>query len=187
MAKSSRLTKEDWLAAGFRALATDGPAALRAEALARSLGTTKGSFYWHFKDLPDYKRQMLMLWRTKVATEVIDAVEKTPSGAAQLQDLLIRAAGPAPAAFGGRAIEPAVRAWSLTDPDVKAALADVDAIRCAFVAKLLSDMGLTDPHLPQAVYAAYLGLDDLTAKGSGDIATGLPALMTLILRAAPGN
>lgn len=182
MVKSTRLTKEDWLAAGFRALAADGPGALRAEALARSLGTTKGSFYWHFKDLPDYKRQMLVLWRTKVATEVIDEVEQIPSGAAQLQSLLKRAAGPAPEIFGGRAIEPAVRAWSLTDPDVKAALADVDRIRTAFVAKLLEGVGLTDPDLPQAVYAAYLGLDDLTAKGSGDISTGLPALMKLLVR-----
>ncbi|MFN3661424.1 TetR family transcriptional regulator [Yoonia sp.] len=45
---------EDWLMAGFRALASHGPSALRAAALARDLGTTKGSFYWHFKDLPDY-------------------------------------------------------------------------------------------------------------------------------------
>ena len=40
--------------AGFRALARSGARALRAEALARDLDTTKGSFYWHFKDLPDY-------------------------------------------------------------------------------------------------------------------------------------
>ncbi len=182
MVETSRLNKEDWLAAGFRALAAEGPGALRAEPLARRLNTTKGSFYWHFKDVPDYKRQMLQLWREKVATEVIDAVEQTPGVAAQLQHLLARAALPPPEQFGGRAIEPAVRAWALTDPDVKAALSEVDAIRTAFVAKLLSEFGLTDPDLPQAIYAVYLGLDDLTAKGSGDIATGLPALMKLVLR-----
>ncbi len=182
MVKSPRLTKEDWLAAGFRALAADGPGALRAEALARTLKTTKGSFYWHFQDLPDYKAQMLALWRTKVATEVIDAVAQEPNAAAQLQRLLARAAEAPPDAFGGRAIEPAVRAWALTDSDVSAALSEVDAIRVAFVAKLLAGVGLTDPDLPQAIYAAYLGLDDLTAKGSGDIATGLPALTRLLLR-----
>ena len=46
-----RLGPEDWVMAGFRALAADGPQAVRAETLARGLGATKGSFYWHFKDL----------------------------------------------------------------------------------------------------------------------------------------
>jgi len=48
MTRGTRLGKADWLDAGLAALAAEGPAALRAEALARQLNTTKGSFYWHF-------------------------------------------------------------------------------------------------------------------------------------------
>ncbi|MEH6751885.1 MAG: TetR family transcriptional regulator, partial [Paracoccaceae bacterium] len=36
--------------AGLAALAEAGPVALKAEPMARRLGTTKGSFYWHFAD-----------------------------------------------------------------------------------------------------------------------------------------
>ena len=69
-----KLTRDDWLAAGFLALSRDGPTALRAEALARKLKTTKGSFYWHFADLPAFKQAMLTLWREKVAGEIIAEV-----------------------------------------------------------------------------------------------------------------
>jgi len=36
--------------AALRALATGGPDAVRVEALAVSLGVSKGGFYWHFTD-----------------------------------------------------------------------------------------------------------------------------------------
>ena len=34
------------------ALAETGPEALKAEPLAARLGVSKGSFYWHFRDVP---------------------------------------------------------------------------------------------------------------------------------------
>ncbi len=48
-AAKARLTRSDWVLAGFRALLASGPDAIRVEALARDLRATKGSFYWHFK------------------------------------------------------------------------------------------------------------------------------------------
>lgn len=180
MTKSPRLCKDDWLAAGFRALAVQGPSALRAEALARDIGTTKGSFYWHFKDLPDFKQQMLALWRSKVAGEIIADVVQEPTPQAQLRALVARAADPPPEEFGGAAIEPAVRAWSLTDRDVKASLADVDAMRLEFLRQLLADNGLDDPALADLFYGAYVGLDDLAAKGQVRTGPALQALLGLL-------
>jgi len=52
MARSTRLTRDIWIDAGLKALVSDGPAALAAEPMARRMKTTKGSFYWHFKDVP---------------------------------------------------------------------------------------------------------------------------------------
>ena len=43
-------TGADWLKAARLALLHRGPDAVRVEPLARGLGVTKGSFYWHFKD-----------------------------------------------------------------------------------------------------------------------------------------
>mgnify|MGYP001820637128 CR=1 FL=1 len=60
--RKPRLTKEAWINAGLSALKEHGPDALKAEALARRLGTTKGSFYWHFKDIPAYHDALLDVW-----------------------------------------------------------------------------------------------------------------------------
>jgi AcrR family transcriptional regulator len=43
-------SREDWIRAAGRRLAQGGAAAVAVEALARDLGVTKGSFYWHFRD-----------------------------------------------------------------------------------------------------------------------------------------
>ncbi len=55
---TTRLNSDRWIAAGFDALRQAGPQALAAEPLARRLGTTKGSFYWHFKDVPAYHARL---------------------------------------------------------------------------------------------------------------------------------
>lgn len=181
MAKQ-KLSKEDWLAAGFRALATQGPGALRAEALARALQTTKGSFYWHFNDLPAYKSAMLLLWQEKAATSIIEDVSKEPDPRTRLKLLIKQAATDPPDAFGGGAIEPAIRAWALTDDTVMARLREVDRARIAFVEQLLQDVGQTDPVLARLFYATYLGTDDLAAKHGMDAE---PVLARLIAAIAP--
>ena len=62
MAKHS-LTPATWIEAGLEQLAAEGPQALRAEPLARHLKTTKGSFYWHFKDVPAFHDAVLAHWK----------------------------------------------------------------------------------------------------------------------------
>lgn len=180
MAKQ-KLSKQDWLAAGFRALAADGPGALRAEALARGLQTTKGSFYWHFADLPAYKSAMLTLWQDKAATAIIEEVLKEPDPRTRLELLIKQAATDPPDAFGGGAIEPAIRAWALTDSAVMARLREVDQARIAFVEQLLRDVGQPDPVLARLFYAAYLGTDDLAAKHGMDAEPLLARLIAAIV------
>ena len=46
----ARLSTADWEAAALDALAENGLAGVAIEPLARRLGVTKGSFYWHFTD-----------------------------------------------------------------------------------------------------------------------------------------
>ncbi|MBP8098362.1 MAG: helix-turn-helix transcriptional regulator, partial [Arenimonas sp.] len=43
-----RLSAEDWARAALDVIAEQGLAAVAVEPLARRLGVTKGSFYWHF-------------------------------------------------------------------------------------------------------------------------------------------
>jgi len=82
---TQRLSPEKWLDAGFTALVSLGPAALAAEPLARSLGTTKGSFYWHFKDVPAYHTALIRQWQARALDEVIEQLEGTEPPDARLR------------------------------------------------------------------------------------------------------
>lgn len=46
--RNGRLSAEDWAQAALDLIAEQGVAAVAVEPLARRLGVTKGSFYWHF-------------------------------------------------------------------------------------------------------------------------------------------
>ena len=46
--RNARLSAEDWAQAALDLIAEQGVAAVAVEPLARRLGVTKGSFYWHF-------------------------------------------------------------------------------------------------------------------------------------------
>ena len=46
--KPARLSAEDWALAALDVIAESGLAAVAVEPLAKRLGVTKGSFYWHF-------------------------------------------------------------------------------------------------------------------------------------------
>ena len=59
MAESKRLNRTDWLDAALTSLVRGGIEGVRVERLARDLGVTKGSFYWHFEDRPDLLRGLL--------------------------------------------------------------------------------------------------------------------------------
>jgi len=61
-AVSSRLDREEWLARALEVLGKQGAGELTVESLARQLGVTKGSFYWHFKDRANYFRQLIEYW-----------------------------------------------------------------------------------------------------------------------------
>ena len=82
-----RLSREDWIAAALQALADDGPSGVAIERLAMRLGTTKGSFYWHFKDREELITQTLATWERddtdspiEELNEISDPVERLRLG-----------------------------------------------------------------------------------------------------------
>ena len=175
-----RLSAEDWIKAGFRALSTTGPDALKAEALARDLSTTKGSFYWHFKHVPEYKARMLQHWHDEAYAAITRSVDAKRDPTDRLYHLAELAADD-PEDYGGAAVEPAIRAWAASDPQVATAVAEVDAKRLAYIAGLLADLGLTNPDFARIVYGAYVGMGALAANDDTDYAGAMSTLMAAIL------
>ena len=58
MSSAPRLTPNDWTEAALEAMARTGTTGVNVEQLAKSLGTTKGSFYHHFNGMKDYLDQV---------------------------------------------------------------------------------------------------------------------------------
>ena len=79
-----RLSAEDWARAALDVIAEQGLAAVAVEPLARRLGVTKGSFYWHFPSREALLVAALQRWEK---TEQETVFGKMEGG--------IRSAGPA--------------------------------------------------------------------------------------------
>src|SRR4028118_1962929 len=71
-----RTPRDRWVEQGLRALAAGGPDAVRAEALAKEPGVTKGGFYGAFADREALLVAMLDTWERESADEVLARVER---------------------------------------------------------------------------------------------------------------
>src|SRR5437868_14366123 len=69
---SDPLSAKDWLDQGLKALASRGFTALKAEPLAKAMGVSRGSSYWHFADIAAFHAGILARWHG-VAAEPITA------------------------------------------------------------------------------------------------------------------
>src|SRR5476651_2671607 len=107
---ADQLSAKDWLDQGLRTLATSGFTALKAEPLAKALGVSRGSFYWHFADIGAFHAAILTHWRDVAAEQIIADLEAA-SGNDDTLALLLRRV------FGGKlALESAVRTWAMFEP-----------------------------------------------------------------------
>lgn len=180
-----KLTPSDWIMAGFRALVAGGPQAVRVEALARELGATKGSFYWHFKDLRGLHASMLEAFERLATSEITTAVRRL-GGSPRAQVLqLAEAVSTLPEAeAGGAALEPSLRDWGRTDPLARATLERVDARRLADLCAFLGEAGLDSARASEGAvrfYAAVLGLEALRITCDVDMRGPLLAVARAIL------
>jgi AcrR family transcriptional regulator len=150
---TERLTKSDWIAHGMRTLASDGAAGLKVGSMATGLRVSRGSFYWHFEDIADFRSQLLKSWQERTTDQVIRTLE-TEAGPERLKQLLTRAFDRRPSA------DRAIRSWAAEDVEVAAIVASVDARRIAYIADLIVAAGVERPRaLRRAtlLYWAWLG------------------------------
>jgi AcrR family transcriptional regulator len=85
-----RLTRTDWAIAALAAIAEGGLPAVAIEPLAVRLGTTKGSFYWHFANRDALLEAALDLWEERTTTAVLAQVDVSPVDPLEQLRLLIQ-------------------------------------------------------------------------------------------------
>lgn len=67
-----RLSSNDWVVAALEHIAESGVTKLAIEPLARRLGVTKGSFYWHFRSRDALLDAVLVRWHQRAAELIAD-------------------------------------------------------------------------------------------------------------------
>ncbi len=136
----ARLSADDWIAAAAARFSEHGADGVRIEPLAESLGVSKGSFYWHFKDRAALLAAVVDAWEQRGTLEIIKGVEaESDDPADQLWALFERTFG-TPTTVD--AFETAVRSWASQDPHTRKLTKRVDRKRLAFVAGLLHAAGI---------------------------------------------
>lgn len=171
---TEQLTADDWIRGGLKALAKSGFTALKADPLAKAMGVSRGSFYWHFADLGAFHAAVLKRWREIAAEQIIADVEA--AGDEPLKALLRRS-------FGARLdLERAVRNWAAFDAAAQGAVRTIDRRRIDYIATLLTMRGLA-PAMAQAraqiLYWIFLGF---ALSGTPVPAARLQDLLDEILR-----
>ena len=73
--KSKQLTQNDWLYAALEILSTYGVESVKIVPLAKKLGVTSGSFYWHFSDRPALYDSLLDYWEREMTDKAIEAAK----------------------------------------------------------------------------------------------------------------
>ena len=136
--KSTRLHREDWLEHALEVLRENGITGLRVEPLARSLGVTTGSFYWHFKDRQDLLHSVLDHWARMMA-EQASAHIKTDDPEADLERLLKELA-----TQGTNRHEIAVRNWAAFDDYALGVIKRVDECRLNYCMDLFQRLGFSE-------------------------------------------
>ena len=144
-------------------LAESGPSALRIDPLCERLNVTKGSFYWHFTDMPAYRSAVVEAWgslqdRNRRPFENMPDVDPPKRLSVMMQTLV------EPQHW---ALERAMRVWALTDDAVSASVQRSDARVLRAVRQAFIDCGFEpeDAALRSlVVFAAGVGL--LHASGS---------------------
>jgi AcrR family transcriptional regulator len=137
--KTSPLQPDDWIRAAFARLAGEGIDAVRIELLARDLGVSKGSFYWHFQDREELLAKMFERWE-KDENEWLDETVITPNAAARWARFVHHCTD-----LQLARLESAMRTWSRRDDRIAARISMIEKKRTAHIASVLRAIGFVAP------------------------------------------
>jgi AcrR family transcriptional regulator len=125
------------------ALAEGGVDAIRVDRLAKKLGVTRGSFYWHFKDHDALLRAVLRDWRKRATYRLRPRIERADGSPKDWLRELLNLPNSSPRAARGAAIELAIRLWARRDPDASRVVRVIDRTRLTYFAGLMQQRGFS--------------------------------------------
>jgi len=162
-AEKASLTPADWEQAALTLIAEKGIAALRVEPLARRLGITKGSFYWHFPGRDELLVRALERWERQDRQHLKLSLKASSAPAERLADFVWRTSR--------QTLTHRIYVALCATPDhpsIGPVLRRVTGRRIKYLAAALEELGLpaTDArHRANLMYSSYVGYLQLQAQG----------------------
>jgi AcrR family transcriptional regulator len=156
--------------AALAALATGGVETVAIEPLAKQLGVTKGSGYWHFAGRDDLLRRALERWEQRDTEAVIESLAGIAEPRRRLEELFRRAMR----LKLGSSLYTALFA-AAGHPVVGPVLARVAARRIEYLEECFRELGLTAEaarHRALLAYATFVGLLHLGREAPGELPRG---------------
>lgn len=149
------LTARDWVRAALALIAREGVAAVAVEPLARELGVTKGSFYWHFENRDALITAALQAWEEDQGRDVVTRYEGIQDSRQRLRVMMF-------AAFEDQenGLLFAALSASSEDPRVNPHLMRASEQRLAFGIRSLQALGMAEDEARRKallLYASYAG------------------------------
>jgi len=154
-AERSRLSTTDWEQAALDVIAEQGVAAVAVEPLARRLGVTKGSFYWHFGTRDELLEATLRRWEQADAGALIAQVDRIADPRERLLELFRRTSRE----MRSHVIYSALLK-ALDHPAVRPVMQRVSQRRIQYLSLAYRALGLSRrdaTHRSRLAYGAYVG------------------------------
>lgn len=183
---TTRLSREDWILAALRAVSRQGVSGIAVEPLAKSLGTTKGSFYWHFQNRGELVMAALERWEregTEVVIATLSPLDDARVRLRRLFEALFVTQPPQPAGGAALQVGRSGKALDLSialtadgeGPDAAELIDRVTTRRIAWIAEQLCDLGIEAEEARRRAlfaYAAYIGHSRLAHGAAGTLPQG---------------
>ncbi len=157
--RDDRLDRGAWVEAALDLIKISSIENVRVEPLAKTLGVTKGSFYWHFEDRDELLQAMLEAWRKKATSDVIARLENegmsTEATVHNVLQLSFTSRHASSTTGSGASIEFAIRDWARRDKTAARAVAEVDEQRIRFNTRLFKKLGFEDDWARARAFLIY--------------------------------
>lgn len=160
--RNARLSADDWAQAALDLIAEQGVSSVAVEPLARRLGVTKGSFYWHFPSRDALLQAALERWEAVEQESIFGSLEQVADPRERLRALF---------QLVGHEVKPHIiyseLLKALDHPSVQPVIDRISQRRLEYLVAMFRQAGLqrTDAtHRARLTYAAYVGFLQLSLQ-----------------------
>jgi AcrR family transcriptional regulator len=155
-------SREDWVDAAWHTLGEAGVDGVRIETLARRLGVTKGSFYWHFRNRQALIDALYDRWFGLREETREQFLRDNPTPQERLWKVIERGI-----VRGTRGQAAALRLWAQHHPEAGSRITDADSRRRNFFKDQFVALGLDDHNaeIRADIYMAVISAEFLHTGG----------------------